>query len=231
MFIPYSLMSIPPKTAPQNLPNPWWMPLRKDWADGRSSGVVLWAMNEEAAAHTAAWVIPVDWVNHHICLNAGLWSMLFVNYVCFSTLFVSLSYDGTQTQYLTMREQMALQVVHSWSRFHNFHIGTQDRKKLFSNKIPPIAFERRISVARNNCYTIYQLCHNHWDNNSLTSISQYMTTVVYYLSMLPSRTLLLTIYLGCTLNELEGQDQPGPRDEGDVEEPEDVTQKSGSEDL
>ena len=34
------------------------MPFTKDWAEGLSSGVVLWAMKEQQAAHTAAWVMP-----------------------------------------------------------------------------------------------------------------------------------------------------------------------------
>jgi hypothetical protein len=34
-----------------------------------------------------------------------------------------------------------------------------------------------------------------------------------------------------TLHELKGQDEPGPGDEGDVEEPEHVAQQTGGQDL
>jgi len=51
-------MSIPPMTEPQNFPNPWWIPCKTPWAEERSSGSVLWARNEQAAAQTAAWVMP-----------------------------------------------------------------------------------------------------------------------------------------------------------------------------
>ena len=52
------LMSIPPKTDPQNFPNPWWMPCRNPWADGLRAVSVLWTRKLQQAAQTAAWVMP-----------------------------------------------------------------------------------------------------------------------------------------------------------------------------
>ena len=56
--LPCSLIKIPPKTAPQNLPKPVCIPCKKPCADGLSSGVVLCEMKEHMAAQTAACVMP-----------------------------------------------------------------------------------------------------------------------------------------------------------------------------
>ena len=58
---PWVFMSIPPKTAPQKRPKPWWTPWRTPWADGLNSASVLCEMKEQQAAHTAACVIPEEY--------------------------------------------------------------------------------------------------------------------------------------------------------------------------
>ena len=58
IVLPCSFISIPPKTAPQNLPNPWWIPWRNPCVEVLNSGSVLWAINELIEAHTPACVIP-----------------------------------------------------------------------------------------------------------------------------------------------------------------------------
>lgn len=61
--LPNWVTSMPPRTAPQPRPRPWWMPCSTPCEDERMSGGVLCAMYEQQAAHTAACVMP--------CMNSN----------------------------------------------------------------------------------------------------------------------------------------------------------------
>lgn len=57
-YIPQLYTMIPPNTAPHPLPSPWCNPCNIPWAEERSSEGIACVMQEQQAAHTAAWVTP-----------------------------------------------------------------------------------------------------------------------------------------------------------------------------